>query len=134
MAKRTKCLILFFVFYWIASLAEAANWQHVASAPDDGGFDVYVDVESIQVRGDTREFWDKFVYKTEQEREGKKFIENRIYGRVNCSQQTRTYLIVVSYARDGKEVFRYAVSPEMVSVPPGSIGEVVLKFVCGPPK
>jgi hypothetical protein len=107
-------------------------WLYIASESPKL-FDVYVDVNSIEIQGDTRRFWEKTVYANEHALGDREVTLGNMI--VNCARKTWGLIMLVVLDRNNEPEVVIDIPlllGEVLMIPArsGSVSEAVMNFVC----
>lgn len=116
----------------------AEEWVTVSSPSANVSF--AIDKSSIKRTGHQARFWEKMTYtkpETRDEASAKLIKEKKVERLMDCEERTQAVLFGSLYAEDGSFITSTTFEhPEktMTAIPPGSIAEGELRFVCGTPR
>jgi hypothetical protein len=111
----------------ISTPATAADWRLIAE--DSGGNVTFLDASSITANEQYRETWQKISFKEPDH--GASYSVG--HWRYDCSGQTAELLSYVDYGDDDSLRRSYTFPQYQLNwqdVPPDTLGETILKFVC----
>jgi len=116
----------------------AEAWVTVSSPSPNISF--AIDRNSVERTGQLARFWERMIYATPEIRDeasARLIKEKKVQRLMDCEKLTQAVLFGSLYADDGSFITSTAFDhPEksMMAIPPGSIAEKELKFVCGTPR
>ncbi len=119
----------FSVVLFCPSLAIAANWVFIAKSV--GGTSFFVDTQSMQKSGNSVTSWEKANY---SDRDSNGSLSAKIQFTTNCARRER--IMRYSFYYDDTDnlgkttVSGPATNSQWIPVPPESISESIMKFVC----
>ena len=130
MAKRVASTI---VLSLLSTLAIAQEWVFIYKTSADRT--VYVDAKSIRFDEGFLRAWTLNDYPKAQQlrRGGEKYKSAMVLYRLDCVEEKISADQIHAYSgnmRQGKNVFNDTRPTEMVVLPPGSPGQILLNFVC----
>mgnify|MGYP001774390681 CR=1 FL=1 len=109
-------------------MVKAADWLKVT---DDNDVTVYMDKESITIKGKVIDYWEKWNYKKTQTKNGKPYISVLAYRHIDCKEKTYGFRSVTWYDNDGNIVeSQDFTSILMVPIRPDSGIDVLSKKAC----
>lgn len=116
----------------------AEEWLTISSPSANITF--AIDKGSVERTGHLARFWEKMTYAKPEARDeasAKMIKEKRVQRLMNCEERTQAVMFGALYAEDGSFITSTTFDqPQkaMTAIPPGSIAEEELNFVCGPPR
>lgn len=121
-------LILIFINLLFSYNTKASNWKLVTTK---NKIDYYIDLESIRVDGNNREFWQKDILKIEEQMPGKdvkvKYVKS--HQTVNC---TRGILILLqsSLFSSNHEHIETSYPKLIIPIVSNTMIEELVKYIC----
>lgn len=115
----------------------AEDWVTVSTPSANVSF--AIDRSSIKRTGPLVQFWEKMAYARPEGRDeasNKPIKEKKVQRLMDCGRRTQAVLFGAVYAEDGSFITSTTFEhPEkaMAAIPPGTIAEDELRFVCGTP-
>ena len=124
----------------LAETKDSPRWEYIGKTKS--GYFGFLDIERFEIDGSERNAWTKVIFSDEglkKEIDGKEriivySITNRIY---DCSGKRLSDITLVdydsegnSYSTDFKKLYRAYPEKKWIDVPPGSLGDYLLEFVC----
>ena len=113
--------------------AAGLAWAKVAVSAAQGGYDTYVDPESIQGEGDVVRMWHLHDFKTAQSVEGKTYSSSKNHAEYDCSNRRRR-ILYFSWSTGNMgagDVVHLVDSPsEWKPILPGSVAELLYQRAC----
>lgn len=113
--------------FLISSPAIASDWVFVQS---NKSMTSYVDRQSIKGDATNKKFWEKTVFKKEQNDSFGRYSIRRDYVEIDCNNNTLKLHEMNFYSSEGEVVNLSISHPESFRIIPDSVGEVVKEYVC----
>ncbi len=128
-AEEVKLFHYFPVILFCPSLAIAANWVFIAQSV--GGTSYFVDTQSMQKSGNSVTYWEKVNY-SDRDKYGD--LSSKVQYTANCARREKImrYSIFYDDTNNAGNITTSgpAINPQWNPVPPESVSEGVMKFVC----
>jgi hypothetical protein len=105
--------------------AQASEWISIGKS-DNGAREIFADVSSIGITGETRRAWIKTIVLPD-----KPFLLDRMA--FNCAEGTMRWEASTLYSSDGNEFGGETTGPfptPWKPIPPDTVGSTVMHFVC----
>ena len=126
MARMTLILILIS----IPTLARATDWKYLGTEVDRTMY--FVDAESVLTDGNTRTFWNYFIFKEPQAIRDTTYYATKTQANINCEKRTMRILTIELLDSKGNQV-QYADAGAYASdtpIEPDSVSDAMRKYVC----
>ena len=130
---RTWVVCISFIIF-CSSIAYSATWRQFGELPESPKFgrtDYFIEIESINIKGDVRSALLKSVFsKPQTYNEGKAYTDLLSFAHYNCSNRTQAISRIDVYSTNGELVGSEKQDIIYVPVPEGSLDEKIYQFVC----
>ena len=126
MARITLILILIS----ISTLARATDWKYLGTKGDRSMY--FVDAESVLIEGNTRTFWNYFIFKEPQTIRDTTYYATKTQSNISCEKRTMRILVIQLLDSKGNQI-EYADASAYASdmpIEPDSVSDAMRKYVC----
>lgn len=110
----------------------ATQWVRILSTDE---FVLHIDVDSIKIQGNQRQFWEKSIYFNTKKLGDKYINASKSFSNVDCLSKTYRTIRAIGYDLNGSIVFdidtrlsSYTNSND--EIVPGTLGDSISEFVC----
>lgn len=130
-------LVLALALSYTCVSVRAAEWTAVGKGElnGSGSFDVLIDRETIERKGEDVRFWQAHVfYRPQTLPSGQTYVRVLIRRKIDCGEKSESNMEAIFYDSDGNVVDNYMNFKKEPSLKPadaGTVGEAVINFICG---
>ena len=126
-------LILLIMVLVLSGGPAYAEWEKIGSG-EDGGFVVYVDLDSVRRKGNVVKIWRLFDLKTTKTWRGISYLSSKGFDEFDCTDEQSRILASYLYASQmgrGQILHSDSNPGKWEPIMPGSVDQVLWKVACG---
>jgi len=132
--KKVMKKILIIIVLTFLSTNLAAEWEKMGESDSNGGYTVYVDLETLVQIKDEAKMWTLIDFQVEQEETGARFLSKKVRRKYDCQGKHYRVLAYKLYSWGmgrGDLIRAYSQPQKWEEVQLGSMGEKEWKIACG---